>query len=90
MNNADLAYGDSNQRQHAYDPKQHPALFDGILSRRVLAFLFDAVMIVALMAVMSVVIAFVGVNHLRAWVVALRLALSHHCVGICGPDPGRL
>ena len=61
MNNAGLASGNSSERQHAYDPSLHPALFDSVLSRRVLAFLFDAVMIVALMAVFSVIIAILGV-----------------------------
>ena len=61
MNDATLARGGSNDRQNAYDPSMHPALFDGVLSRRVLAFLFDAVMILAIMAVMSVFIVILGV-----------------------------
>lgn len=61
MNNAEMARHSSDHRAHAYDPKQTPALFDGVLSRRAIAFLFDAVLIIALMAAASVVIAILGV-----------------------------
>lgn len=61
MNNAELARGDMENRQNAYDPGQHPALFDGVLSRRVIAFLFDAVMILAVLAAMSIVVAILGI-----------------------------
>lgn len=61
MNNANVAHGTMSSRQNAFDRDVNPALFDGVLSRRVLAFLFDAVMIVALMAVMSLVIAVLGI-----------------------------
>ena len=61
MNNANVAHADRDDRQQAFDPAVHPALFDGVLSRRVLAFLFDAVMIMALMVVASIVIAFLGI-----------------------------
>lgn len=61
MQHAEMAHGDTSNRTHAFDPKTHPALFDGVLSRRFIAFLFDAVMIVALMAVMSVVIFVIGI-----------------------------
>ncbi len=61
MNNAEVANHSVDERRHAYDAKQNPALFDGVLSRRVIAFLFDAVMILALMAAMSVVIFILGV-----------------------------
>ena len=61
MNDASLTQGNGDTRQHAFDPKTHPALFDGVLSRRVLAFLFDVVMILAIMAAMSVVIFILGI-----------------------------
>jgi len=61
MNQAETAHGDMSDRTHAFNPQSHPALFDGVLSRRFLAFLFDAVMIIALMAVMSVVIFVIGI-----------------------------
>lgn len=60
MNDASLTQSEE-VRDHAYDPKRHPALFDGVLSRRVLAFLFDSVMILAIMAAMSVLIFILGV-----------------------------
>ncbi|MCV6547492.1 MAG: RDD family protein [Cohaesibacter sp.] len=48
-------------RSHAYDPATRPALFDGVLSRRAIAFLFDVVMITALVAAASVFVAILGV-----------------------------
>lgn len=60
MNDASLTHNDD-VREHAYDPARHPALFDGVLSRRVLAFLFDAVMILAILAAMSVVVFILGI-----------------------------
>ncbi|PLW77069.1 RDD family protein [Cohaesibacter celericrescens] len=56
-----MAQKSIDQREHAYIPQQHPALFDGVLSRRVLAFLFDAIMIVGVMVALSIVIAVLGV-----------------------------
>jgi uncharacterized RDD family membrane protein YckC len=50
-----------NDRRHAYDPETRPALFDGVLSRRAIAFLFDVVFITALVAGASVVVAILGV-----------------------------
>ncbi|MCT4656783.1 MAG: RDD family protein [Cohaesibacter sp.] len=60
MNSTDMAPS-VDERRHAYDPETRPALFDGVLSRRVLAFLFDVVMICALVAVSSVVVGFLGI-----------------------------
>ena len=35
----------ADSRPHAYDPLTHPELFDGVLARRVIAFVIDAVVI---------------------------------------------
>lgn len=75
MNDTSLAHNEE-VREHAYDPERHPALFDGVLSRRLLAFLFDAVMILAIMAAMSVVIFILGI---------LTLSLGWALYGILFP-----
>ncbi|WP_319495948.1 RDD family protein [uncultured Cohaesibacter sp.] len=61
MNNAHTAYDNSDERRNAFDPGLHPALFDGVLSRRVLAFLIDAFVILILMVIASMAIAVIGV-----------------------------
>ena len=61
MNNANMAYNRSSERQNAFEPDVHPALFDGILSRRVLAFLIDSFLIMILMVAASMAIAVIGV-----------------------------
>ena len=35
----------ADSRPHAYDPLTNPELFDGVLARRVIAFVIDAVVI---------------------------------------------
>ncbi|WP_319568839.1 RDD family protein [Cohaesibacter marisflavi] len=61
MNNANAAYEPNAERRNAFNPDMHPALFDGILSRRILAFLIDSFLIMLLMIAASLVIAVVGV-----------------------------
>ncbi|WP_319531396.1 RDD family protein [uncultured Cohaesibacter sp.] len=61
MTPAETAHDHTSDRQQAFDPAKQPALFDGILSRRALAFLFDAFMICILMIVFSLVIAVLGI-----------------------------
>ena len=90
MNQAEMAHGDTSRKTHAFDPQTHPALFDGVLSRRFLAFLFDAVMIIALMAVMSVVIFVLGILTLSlGWALYAILfpltALSYTALTLGGP-----
>ncbi len=46
--------GTSNEpRPHAYDPVTQPELFDGVLARRIFAFLFDAVIVLVPIAVLA-------------------------------------
>ena len=45
----------------AMDPAFHPELYDGVRSRRIMAFLLDAVAILMLMLLASVIIAVLGV-----------------------------
>jgi uncharacterized RDD family membrane protein YckC len=51
-----------------YDPATQPELFDGILSKRILAFIFDAVAIVLLMVPAALMVLILGVLTLGvAW-----------------------
>jgi uncharacterized RDD family membrane protein YckC len=43
-------------KPHAYDPATHPELFDGVLARRVIAFVIDFIVIVAPVAFVAVLI----------------------------------
>jgi uncharacterized RDD family membrane protein YckC len=43
-------------KPHAYDPATHPELFDGVLARRVIAFVIDFIVIVAPVAFVTVLI----------------------------------
>jgi uncharacterized RDD family membrane protein YckC len=45
----------------AYDPRTQPELFDGVMSKRIIAFLVDAVLIVALMIPAALVVFVLGV-----------------------------
>jgi uncharacterized RDD family membrane protein YckC len=46
--------GTSNEpRPHAYDPATQPELFEGVLARRIFAFLFDAVIVLLPIAVLA-------------------------------------
>ncbi|WP_316859626.1 RDD family protein [uncultured Cohaesibacter sp.] len=60
MIDSKATYHGSSERENVFDPRLHPALFDGVLSRRILAFLFDAVLIFCLMILVSIVIAILG------------------------------
>jgi uncharacterized RDD family membrane protein YckC len=51
-----------------YDPRRQPELFDGILSKRILAFIVDAVLIVLLMVPAALMILVLGLITLGiAW-----------------------
>jgi len=46
--------GTSNEpRPHAYDPATQPELFEGVLARRMFAFLFDAVIVLVPIAILA-------------------------------------
>ena len=45
----------------AYDPRTQPELFEGVLSKRIIAFLIDALLIVALMIPAALVVFVLGV-----------------------------
>jgi len=53
--------GDKNDKPHAYDAVRQPEYFDGVLSRRVIAFLIDFAIIVALTIIACVVLFILGI-----------------------------
>jgi uncharacterized RDD family membrane protein YckC len=73
-----------------YDPVTQPALFDGILSKRIVAFLVDAVLIVALMIPAALMVLILGVVTLGlAWflfpVLFAVVALGYVALTLGGP-----
>jgi len=47
-------------KPHAYDPALHPELFEGVLSRRIIAFFIDLVVIMAPVMLVAIFIFFFG------------------------------
>ena len=47
-------------RPHAYDPRANPELFEGVLARRVVAFILDLLIIVLPLIVAAIFIFFLG------------------------------
>lgn len=51
---AQAQIGTSNEpRPHAYDPATQPELFEGVLARRIFAFLIDAIIVLTPLAILS-------------------------------------
>jgi uncharacterized RDD family membrane protein YckC len=48
-------------KPHAYDPDTHPELFDGVLARRIVAFIIDLIVIAAPIVLVAVLIFAFGV-----------------------------
>lgn len=76
--------------QTIYDPQAHPELFDGILSKRIIAFIIDAILIVALMIPAALIILILGVVTLGlAWFLFPALfaivALGYLALTLGGP-----
>ena len=56
-------------RPHAYDPATHPELFEGVLARRIVAFVIDVIVIAIPLAVAAVFIFVIGLITLGlGWV----------------------
>jgi uncharacterized RDD family membrane protein YckC len=53
--------GMSRSDRFAFDPAAHPELFDGVLSKRIVAIIIDAILIVALMIPAALVVLVLGV-----------------------------
>jgi uncharacterized RDD family membrane protein YckC len=74
----------------AYDPHSQPELFEGVLSKRIVAFLVDAVLIVALMIPAALVVFVLGVVTLGiGWllfpVLFILVALGYVGLTLGGP-----
>lgn len=75
----------------AYDPDTQPELFDGILSKRIIAFVIDAVLIVALMIPAGLLVLILGVVTLGlGWLLFPPLfalvALAYVAFTLGGPN----
>jgi uncharacterized RDD family membrane protein YckC len=76
---------------HAYDPVNQPALFQGVIGKRCLAFVVDAIIIAVLTAVAYVVVALLGIITLGlAWLlfglVFPAVGLGYNALTIGGPN----
>ncbi len=63
----------SEPRPHAYDPATHPELFEGVLSRRIVAFLIDAIIVLTPLAILSLFMLVFTVVTLGLGIVAFAL-----------------
>ena len=74
----------SGSHRFVYDPKTQPELFDGILSKRIVAFIMDAVLIVLLMVPAALMILVLGLITLGiAWLLFPAL-FAIVALGYCG------
>jgi len=76
---------------HAYDPVNQPAPFRGVIGKRCLAFVVDAIIIAVLTVVAYVVVALLGIITLGlAWLlfglVFPAVGLSYNALTIGGPN----
>jgi uncharacterized RDD family membrane protein YckC len=76
---------------HAYDPVSQSRLFDGVIRKRTVAFIFDALIILVLTVVAYVVVAVLGVITLGlAWLlfglVFPAVGLGYNALTIGGPN----
>lgn len=76
---------------HAYDPVAQRRLFDGVLGKRFMAFLVDAVIVLLLLAVAAIVVLILGVLTLSlGWflfpLVFPVIGLGYNAVTIGGPN----
>lgn len=79
----------------AYDPAAQPEYFDGVLSKRIVAFFVDAVLIVALMIPAALLVFFLGFFTLGlAWFLYPALfaivALGYEALTLGGPASATL
>lgn len=81
----------ASDRPHAYDPVAQPHLFEGVLGRRVMAFLVDATIILALTVLAYVLLGVLGILTLGlAWfLIPLAfpvVALGYSALTLGGPS----
>jgi uncharacterized RDD family membrane protein YckC len=78
-------------RPHAFDPVTEPGLFQGVIGKRCIAFIVDAVIILVLTALAYVAVAVLGIVTLGlAWLlfglVFPAVGLGYNAVTIGGPN----
>jgi uncharacterized RDD family membrane protein YckC len=76
---------------HAYDPLTQPALFDGVIGKRMLAFLVDATIILVLTVIAYVLVAVLGVFTFGLlWfffgLIFPAVGLGYNAVTVGGPN----
>jgi len=82
--------GNMADQPHAYNPVTQPALFDGVIRMRIVAFLIDAVIILLLTAVAALAVLVLGVVTLGlGWllfpIVFPVVGLGYNAITIGGP-----
>ena len=64
---------------HAYDPQTNPELFEGVLARRVVAFIIDLIIIMLPLVVAAIFIFFLGlITFGLGWAMLAVVAGLHH------------
>ena len=76
---------------HAYDPVTQPQLFDGVIGRRTIAFVVDAIIILVLTAIAALAVLVLGVITLGlGWlllpIVFPVVGLGYNAITIGGPN----
>jgi uncharacterized RDD family membrane protein YckC len=61
MSDGPMGAAGSARSRYAYDPNAYPGLYDGVLSKRVVAFIADAIIIVLLMIPAALVVFVLGI-----------------------------
>ena len=79
------------EQPHAYDPVRQPQLFDGVIRKRFVAFIVDAIIILVLTTIAYVVVALLGIVTLGlAWLlfglVFPAVGLGYNALTIGGPN----
>lgn len=93
MNSADSRMDAASAHPHAYDPDRHPEYFEGVVARRIIAFLVDIIILALPLMVLALMILIVGIltlglGLLLFWLmpaVATIWALAYY--GFCFAHP---
>jgi uncharacterized RDD family membrane protein YckC len=85
------ASGNLADQPHAYDPVTQPQLFGGVIGKRILAFIVDAIIILVLTALAALAVLVLGVITLGlGWllfpIVFPLVGLGYNAVTIGGPN----
>lgn len=82
--------GSADTASPLYDPRTHPELFEGVLSKRIVAFFIDAILIVLLMIPAALIVFVLGIITLTiAWllypILFAIVALGYVALTLGGP-----